>query len=108
MIVIALIAAAEAILVCASGAKRNQSGRQQALMGNSLGSVCSLPFIDEYFKRKTAGASRAQVFVASKLAEVCRRAAHTRSFEYVLLHAIRSSVRKRRNKLVSSHWRITL
>jgi hypothetical protein len=37
-----------------------------------------LPLVDQYLKRKTAGASRFQVFVASKLAGVCRKAVHTR------------------------------
>jgi aryl carrier-like protein len=72
MALIALIAAAEAMLFSASGAKRNQARRQQVLMGNGLDSVRGLPLVDEYLKRKTAGASRVQVFVASKLAEVFR------------------------------------
>jgi hypothetical protein len=103
--VIALIAAAEAMLFSASGAKRYQARRQQVLMGNSVASARCLPFVDDYLKRKTAGASRVQVFVASKLAELCRRAVHTRSFEYMLLHVIRTAVFKRRNKLFISHGR---
>jgi hypothetical protein len=100
MTVIALIAAAEVMLFSASGAKRNQARRQRVLMGNSLDSFRSLPLVDKFLKRKTAGASRVQLFVASKLAEVCRRVVHTRSFEYVLLHVIRTAVLKRRNKLL--------
>jgi hypothetical protein len=93
---IGLIAAAEAMLYSVSCSKRGQAQRQQVLMGNSLNSVRTLPLVDEYLKRKTAGANRVQVFVASKLAEVCRRAVHTRSFEYVLLHVIRTTILKRR------------
>ncbi len=51
-------------------------------MGNSVNSIRCLPPIDDYLKRKTAGANRLHVFVASKLADVCRRVVHTRSFEY--------------------------
>ena len=107
MTLIALIAAAEAMLFSASGAKRNQVRRQQVLMGNSLDSVHALPLVDTYLKRKTAGASRVQVFVASKLAEVCRKAVHTRSFEYLLLHVIRTAVLKRRNKFLNTQRRVT-
>ena len=106
--VIALIAAAEALLFSASGAKRHQARRQQVLMGNNLNSGRCLPVVDEYLRRKTAGASRVEVFVASKLAEVCRQAVHTRSFEYLLLHVIRTAVLKRRHKLFTSHGRVTL
>ena len=108
MTLIAIIAAAEAVLLSASGAKRNQVRRQQVLMGNSLDSARTLPLVDTYLKRKTAGASRVQVFVASKLAEVCRRAIHTRSFEYLLLHVIRTAVLKRRNKFLNTQRGVTL
>jgi len=104
----ALIAAAEAMLFSASGAKRNQVRRQQILMGNSLDSVRALPHVDDYFKRKTIGATRVQVFVASQLAKACRQVVHTRSFEYVLLHVIRTAVLKRRSKLLNIQRRITL
>ena len=108
MTLIALIAAAEALLYSASRSKRGQSRRQQVLMGNSMDSVRALPPLDAYLKRKTAGASRVQTFVASKLAEVCRRAVHTRAFEYVLLHVIRTAILKRRRKLSISHLGVTL
>ena len=102
MALIALIAAAEAMLFSASGAKRNRVRRQQILMGNSLDSQRSLPLVDEYLKRKTANANRVQAFVASKLAEICHRAVHTRSFEYLLLHVIRTAILKRRNKFLNT------
>jgi len=108
MMVVALIAAAEAMLYSASRSKRGQTRRQQVLMGNGLDSARALPFVDEYLKRKTTGASRAQVFIASKLAEVCRGAVHTRSFEYLLLHVIRTAILKRQRKLSISHLGVTL
>jgi hypothetical protein len=83
MALIALIAAAEAMLYSASWSKRGKTRRQQVLMGNSPDSARALPLVDEYLKRKTARASRLQMFVASKVAEICRRAVHTRSFEYL-------------------------
>ncbi len=108
MALIALIATAEAMLYSASRSQRGQARRQQVLMGNSLDSVRALPLIDDYLKLKTAGASRVQVFVASKLAEVCRRAVHTRAFEYLVLHLIRTAVLKRRSKLLISKRRVTI
>jgi len=107
MALIALMAAAETLLYSASGARRNQARRQQVLMGNSLDSQRCLPLVDEYLKRKTANASRVQAFVASKLAEVCRRAVHTRSFEYLVLHLIRTAI-KRRSKCLSTQRRVTI
>lgn len=107
MMVIALIAAAEAMLFSVSGVKRNQTRRQQVLMGNSLDSLHALPLVDTYLKQKTAGANRVQMFVASKVAEICRRAVHTRSFEYVLLHMIRTAVLKSRSKFLNLRRRVT-
>ena len=107
MALIALIAAAEAMLYSASRSKLGQTRRQQVLMGNSQDSVRTLPLVDEYLKRKTAGASKAQTFVVSKVAEVCRRAAHTRSFEYLVLHLIRTAI-KRRSKYLNIQRRVTI
>ena len=107
MALIALIAAAEAMLYSASRSKRGQTRRQQVLMGNSMDSVRTLPLVDDFLRRKTAGASRVQVFVASKLAEICRRVVHTRSFEYLVLHLIRTAI-KRRSKYLNIQRRITL
>lgn len=106
--IIALIAAAEAMLVSASGAKRHQARREQVLMGNSLDSARGLPLIDGYLKRKIAGANRVQRFIASKLAQLCRQAVHTRSFENLLLHVIRTANLKRRSMRFISQGRITL
>jgi hypothetical protein len=105
---IALIAATEALLFSASGAKRHHARRQQVLMGNSLDPGRRLPFIDGYLRRRTAGASKVHVFVASKLAEVCRQVVQTRAFEYLLLHVIRTATLKRRSMRFISQGRITL
>jgi hypothetical protein len=104
---IALIAAVEAMLYSASRSKLGHARKQQVLMGNSLDSARALPLVDEYLRRKTAGASRVQTFVASKLAEVCRRAVHTRSFEYLVLHLIRTAI-KRRSKYLNIQRRVTI
>ena len=106
MALLTLIAAAEATLFSASQAKRYQARRQQVLMGNAVDSLRALPLVDDYLKRKNVGASRVQVFVASKLAQVCRHAVHTRSFEYLLLHLIRTAIHRRQSKLLNG--RITL
>ena len=106
--VIALIAAAEAVLFSASGAKRHWVQRQQVLMGHSPASGCSLPLVDDYLRRKTAGANKVQRFVASKLAQVCRQAVHTRSFEYLLLLVIRTAILKRHSKPFTSQGRVTI
>ena len=108
MALIALIAAAEAMLYSASRSKQGQAKRQQVLMGNSQDLVRALPLVDDYLKRKTAGASRLQMFVATKVAEICRRAVHTRSFEYLVLHLIRTAVLKRRNKFLNTQRRVSL
>ena len=108
MTLIALIAAAEAMLFSATRAKRGQARRQQVLTGNVVDSGTALPLVDEYLKRKTARASKVQIFVASRLVEIVRRAVHTRSFEYLLLHVIRSAILKSRRKLSTSDARKTL
>ena len=108
MALIALIAAAEAMLFSATRAKRGQARRQQVLTGNVVDSGTALPLVDEYLKRKTARAGNVQIFVASRVVEICRRAVHTRSFEYLLLHVIRSAILNVRRKLSISHRRITL
>jgi len=106
MVLIELVAATELILFSCSWVKRRGARKQQVLMGSGVDSL-RLPMIDEYLRRSTSGASRLQIFVASKLAGICRQAAHTRSFEYLVLHGIRSAL-KRRSKSRISPWRITL
>ncbi len=107
MALLTLIAAAEATLFSASQAKQCHARRQQVLMGNGTDLLRRLPFVDEYLKRKTAGADRVQAFVAAKVAEVCRQAVHTRSFEYLVLHLIRTAIHRSRQKLSISKLEVT-
>lgn len=106
MALIELVAATELMLFSCSWVKRRGARKQQVLMGGGVDSL-HLPIIDEYLRRNTSGASSLQVRVASQVARVCRRAVHTRSFEYLLVHGIRSAL-KRRSKSRSSSWRISL
>jgi hypothetical protein len=105
---IAIIAGLEAMVVYASRSKQGRERRKQLLMGTSRDLVCAIPIVDEYFNQKTAGASSFQKFIASKLANVCRRLSNTRSFEFLLLHLIRQAIKKRRSKSVNMKRRITL
>jgi hypothetical protein len=105
---ITIIAALEAMLYSAARSKRGRARRQQLLMGTSTDLHRAVPLVDNYFKQKTARATRFQRFIASKLAALCRRVVHTRSFEYVLLHLVRTAIMKRRNKLLNRKRRITL
>jgi hypothetical protein len=107
MALIALIAAAEAMLYSASRSKRGRARRQQVLTGNSPDSVCAMPLVDDYLRRKAAGASRVQAFAASKLVNVCRQIVHTRSFEYLVVHLIRTAI-KRRTKYLKTKRRVSI
>jgi hypothetical protein len=78
-------------------------------MGTSTEVHRAVPLVvDDYFQQKTARATRFQRFIASKLAALCRRFVRTRSFEYVLLHLVRTAINKRRNKFNTLKRRITL
>jgi hypothetical protein len=105
---IALFASLEAIVYSAARSKRGRARRQQLLMGTSTNLERAVPLVDNYLKQKTAGATRFQRFIASKLASVCRCAVHTRSFEYVLLHLVRTASNKRRNTFNKMKRRVTL
>jgi hypothetical protein len=105
---IALIAGLEAMVVYASRSKQGRARRQRLLMGSSTDVHRAVPLIDNYFQYKNAGASRLQRFIASKLAAVCRRVVHTQSFEYLLLHLIRTAINKRRNTFNNMKRRLTL
>jgi len=107
MAILSLVATAEALLISASHAKRRRMQRRQLLMGSSPGS-CSLPFLDEHMRRRTAGASRLEAFIASRVTEVCRQVVQLRLFEYVLLHVIRTGLLNRRKKLFASEGRVTI
>ena len=99
---IEIAAALELLMFACAWTRRKRAQRQQVLMGRRHS--IHLPVVDDYLKRQTAGASRAEVFAASQLAAVCRKAVQTQSFQSLLLHGIRSA---RRRKLTST-WRITL
>jgi len=105
---IALIAGLEAMVVYAARSKQGRARRQQLLMGTSTDLHRAVPLVDDYLKQKTARASRFQRFIASKLAALCRRVVLTRSFEYLLLHLIRTTINKRRNKFNNLKRRVTL
>ena len=105
---IALIAGLEAAVYSAAWSKRGRARRQQLLMGTSTDLHRAVPLVDNYLKPKTAGANRFQRFIASKLAAFCRRAVQTQSFEYLLLHLIRTAIMKRRNKLNNMKRRVSL
>src|SRR5581483_4083626 len=96
MAVLTLVATAEALFVSASHIRRRNARRQQTLMCLSPDTAAPLPFLDEHVRRTTAGASRLEVFVASKLAELCRQIVKMRLFEFVLLHVIRTSLKHRK------------
>ena len=97
---IAIIAGIEAMVVYASRSKQGRARRQQLLMGTKTDLHRAVPLVDDYLKQKTARATRFQSFLARKLAEIFRRLVHTRSFEYLLLHLIRTAINKRRNKFL--------
>lgn len=105
---IAIIAGIEAMVVYAARSKQGRARKKQLLMGTSTDHRTAVPLVDEYLKQKTARATRFQRFIASKLAALCRRVVHTRSFEYVLLHLVRTAINKRRNKFNTLRKRITL
>ena len=99
---IEIAAVLELLLFTYAWAKRRRAQRRQVFMGNK--DSIRLALVDDYLRRQTAGASRVDVFVASQLAAVCRKAVQTHSFQSFLLHGIRSA---RRGKLTST-WRVTL
>jgi len=105
---IAIIAGLEATLYSATRAKWGRARRQQLLMGTSMDLHRAVPFVDDYLKQKTVKATRFQRFIASKLAAFCRRAVHTRAFEYMLLHLIRTAINKRRNTFNNMKRRVSL
>jgi len=108
MAVLTLVATAEALFVSASHIRRRNARRQQTLMCLSPDASVPLPFLDERVRRTTAGASRLEVFIASKLADVFRQIVRLRLFEYLLLHVIRTALFKHRKKLIHANGRGSL
>ena len=105
---IALLAGLEALLYSAARTKRGRARRQQLLMGTSTDWDRAVPLVDNYLKQKTAKATRLQRFVASSLAAVCRRIVQNRSFEYLLLHLLRTAINKRRMTFNNMKRRVSL
>jgi hypothetical protein len=98
MSIIVLLAAAKAAFLWASWSKWRRSQRQKILMGNGTAGR-SIALVDRQLQRKVEGATKTQIFMASKLTQVCRQAVQTQAFEYMLLHAIRSGLHKRQSNL---------
>jgi hypothetical protein len=73
--------------------------KQKVLMGNNQNFGRSILWVDRHLKRKTESATRLQVFVSSKLAEICRRFVNTHAFHYMLLRIIQLGTLKRQSKL---------
>ena len=105
---ITIIAGIEALMYSTARSKRGRARSHRLLMGTSTDLRRAVPFVDDYLKQKTARATRFQSFLARKLAEIFRRLVHTRSFEYLLLHLIRTAINKRRNKFNNLKRRVTL
>jgi hypothetical protein len=105
---IAILAGIEAAVVYAARSKQGRARRQQLLMGTSTDLYRAVPLVDNYFKQKTARATRFQRFIAGKLAAFIRRFVHTRTFECALLHLLRTAINKHRNKFNNMKRRITL
>ena len=107
--ILAIIAGLEAMTYYALRSKRGQARKQELLMGKGTDKHrAAVPLVDDYLKQKTARATGFQRFIASKLAALCRHFVHSRSFEYVLLHLVRTAINKRRNKFNNLKRRITL
>ncbi len=101
---IEIAAVLEILLFTCARAKRRRAQRLMVFIGQ--GNSIRLPIVDTYLKRQTAGASRAEIFAASQLAAVCRKAVRTHSFKLLLLHGIRSA--RGRKHVSTSTWRIDL
>ena len=107
MSLIAFIAAVKAAFLWASWSRWRHSRRQKILMGNSP-PARSMALVDRHLKRKVGHATTIQLFAASKLTQICRQAVQTRAFEYMLLHAIQSGLRKRQPKLSTTKPEVVL
>ena len=105
--ILAIIAGLEAMTYCAFRSRRGQARKQQLLTGTSPDLHRAVPLIDNYLRQKTARTTRFQRFFVSKLAALCRRVVHTRSFEYLLLHLVRTAILNRRSKVLNMKRRVT-
>ncbi len=99
---IEFIVATEASLLSACWIRRARMRRQQILLGGSTNEIRSLPILDRCLKQQTGTPTRLQAIAAQKLAAACRRAVHTRAFEYLILRVIQSvASRSRRQSPIS-------
>ncbi len=101
---IEIAAVLELLIFAYAWAKRRRAQRWQVFMGKRHS--IRLPIVDDYLKRQTAGASKAEVIIAAQLAQVCRRAVQTHAFQSLLLHGIHSA--RERKHFTTSTWRINL
>jgi hypothetical protein len=107
MSIIVLLAAAKAAFLVVSWSRWRDGRRQKILMGNNA-TGRSIALVDTQLKRKVASATKAQIFAASKLTQICRQAVLSRAFEYLLLHAIQSGLCKRQSKLSITKTEVVL
>ncbi len=95
---IEFIVATEASLLPASWFRRARMRRQEILLGGGTHEIKNLPILDEYIKRHTGTPTRLQTIAAQKVAAACRRAVHTRAFEYLILKLVQSVVHRSRRE----------
>jgi|ERR1700719_639032 len=95
MSIIAVFAAVKALFLGASWLKWRETRKQKILMGNNRAFSRPIPLVDRHLQRKTESATRFQIFVSSKLAEICRQFVHTHAFQYVILRIIQSRMLNR-------------
>lgn len=101
---IEIAAVIETLLFTCTWIKRKRAQRWQLFMGKA--NSVSLPILDDHLRRQTTGASRTEVYAASQLAAVCRKAVQAQAFESLLIHGIRYA--RNRKHSTTSNWRITL
>jgi len=106
--VVAFLVGIEALLYSAARSRQGRARKQQFLLGTSSPTARAIPLVDTYLRQKTVKSNRLQRLIAFKLAVVCRHAVHTRSFEYLLLHLVRTASAKPRNSFNNMKRRVIL
>jgi tryptophan 2,3-dioxygenase len=97
MVLLAILAAAEASFLSASWFQRARMKRQELLLGKETRSL-NIPFIDKHLAKQADHATRFQTFAARQLAVVFRQVVHTRAFELLVLKLIQSASRQSRRE----------
>ena len=105
---LAILAAIEAMTYCAFRSRRGRASKRHLLTGASTDFGRAVPLVDNYLRKKTAKATRFQSFLARKLAEIFRKVAQTRAFEFALLSIIQTAANKRRNTFNNMKRRVVL